>query len=377
MALAPRTIQPPPPPPPPTAFAVKEAVQERLDHALGQWAELYEMMRRKKKTPIEEQLKHRLSKCEGPEEIKLPGSCMYIASVDPNHCADNNTGCYLLSQDALLGARRSLDLLKLRPPPNFGGSSQLPPFTLWGFLSPDCWRYVRVRRRAGRRPILHAPDHGTDDERMKRLTLEAAQEWAHPGRPVRGSLRVVVSARCLPFLLDDVPGRLTKGKVRRDALATTVADGKMERRALVVQEVVVDRIVIPVVEEALKRYPGVLNTVVRISDEERSVADLRPSLVSELRAEAHGRRKLTAFRLIGLNLAVLFVNAFLAARGLLIWNLINKLQVVEWINQVRPHVGVTVRTMRLLDYATLPVRVPLRVFGVPADWFARWRGGVQ
>ena len=73
MALAPRTIQPPPPPPPPTAFAVKEAVQERLDHALGQWAELYEMMRRKKKTPIEEQLKHRLSKCEGPEEIKLPG----------------------------------------------------------------------------------------------------------------------------------------------------------------------------------------------------------------------------------------------------------------------------------------------------------------
>lgn len=82
--------------------------------------------------------------------------------------------------------------------------------------------------------------------------------------------------------------------------------------------------------------------------------------INELRAEAKQRRQLTAWRLIGINLLVLVLNALVAARGIAIWGLLQRLQVVEWIQRARPHVGVTLHAMRALDWLTRPVRWPLQ-----------------
>jgi len=142
---------------------------------------------------------------------------MTIAAVANSSLCGNaaqSKTCYLLSQTPLLGSRNSLDFLQLAPMKDRRQSEplNLPAMALFGLVHPECWRYVRVRRRPGRRRKLLR-----ESEQLKQT---AVQEWMHP-LDAR-ALRVVVSSDCMPFLLEDYPRRLVEGRVRRDALATTV-----------------------------------------------------------------------------------------------------------------------------------------------------------
>jgi hypothetical protein len=87
------------------------------------------------------------------------------------------------------------------------------------------------------------------------------------------------------------------------------------------------------------------------------------SIVEELRADARQRRRLTAWRLIGVNVLVLLLNALVAARGVYLWSVLQRLRVVEWIMRLRPHVQPTFHAMRVINWVTLPVRWPLRRLG--------------
>lgn len=97
----------------------------------------------------------------------------------------------------------------------------------------------------------------------------AAQRWAHPTSPdVRMRLRMVVRASCLPFLLDGYPARLAAGRMRRDAVSTTVtrlADGARfvaeERTLLVVARVVVDPRAAVALTSAREKHPHALSSI--------------------------------------------------------------------------------------------------------------------
>ena len=69
---------------------------------------------------------------------------------------------------------------------------------------------------------------------MHRLADVAVQEWAHSTSHSSRSLRIAVLGRCLPYILDRLPERLAAGRLRRDAIATSVIEGARERRAIVV-----------------------------------------------------------------------------------------------------------------------------------------------
>lgn len=131
----------------------------------------------------------------------------------------------------MLGSRKAFDLVGLVTPSasasgQRGAFDELPPASLLNFLRADCWRYVRVLpARPGRRARV------VSDEHTRRLSVAAAQEWAHPVDRGRERLRVALAGRCVPFLLADGPRRLSVGRVRVDALATTVLEGGTTRRA--------------------------------------------------------------------------------------------------------------------------------------------------
>ena len=40
----------------------------------------------------------------------------------------------------------------------------------------------------------------------------------------------------------------------------------------------------------------------------------------------------------------------------MIWNLVRRVGVVEWIRRIRPHADVTIRAARVLDWSTKPFR---------------------
>uniref|UniRef100_A0A7S0LIC2 Uncharacterized protein n=1 Tax=Coccolithus braarudii TaxID=221442 RepID=A0A7S0LIC2_9EUKA len=294
-----------------------------------------------------------LRRCDG-------NRCSKIAAVNDQHCWDGASGCYLLSQSSMLGSYRALDLLHV-PASAEDRLSDLPSFSLWGVVNPRCWRYVKIRSSLRRGPAI-APS----DERLQGLTHAAAQEWAHPidGR-LRRTLRVVVDGRCLPFLLQGMPQRLAQGRMVREALATTVIDGTLERRAFVVQRVIVNG---DAAAEALahtrNHYSSSLNPLVQVPVEADAAgvdaAFSQPSIIAELRAEARQRRRITAWRLISLNVAVLVLNAAMTARGVAVWQLMQQLRVVEWVQRARPHVDTTLHAMRILNWATLPLRLPLK-----------------
>lgn len=266
--------------------------------------------------------------------------------------ADQSQRCYLLSEAPLLGSKHSLEFLGLAPtkkgrqqsePPN------LPSMSLFGLLNPTCWRYVRVQRRPARRVVLQRASD--------RLQMEATQEWSHPLDKAH-QLRVVVSGACMPFLLEEFPRRLSDGRVRRDATATTVIEGTRERRALIVERVVIDESAVGALLEARERHADALNPIISAPSEAP-----HSSIVEELRADARQRRRLTAWRLIGVNVLVLLLNALVAARGVYLWSVLQRLRVVEWITRLRPHVQPTFHAMRVINWVTLPVRWPLRRLG--------------
>ena len=288
------------------------------------------------------------------ERYKNKWRRMVIARVEASLCGGEASGCFLLSQTPLLGSHRSLEYLGIEQIKRDHVPKNLPPMALFGFLHPNCWRYVRIQKRVGRRPLLVSTDES--------LVSEAMQEWVHPRVAGTTSLRIVVRGRCLPFLVEGIPQRLTSGQVRRDAIATTVVEGSRERRALVIRRVVVDEIAVGALAEARERHKGSLNPIVYTPIEARNEAgyDKRDSLVEALRAEAQHRRKLTAWRLIAVNLFVLVINGVVAMRGYEVWSVVQRLKVVEWVQRLRPHVGVTFNAMRVLNWVTLPIRWPLQ-----------------
>lgn len=305
-------------------------------------------------TSLASQVGSRLELCRGSR-------CSSAALADSSLCgAHSGGGCYLLSQSSLLGSVRSLDLLGFAPAAGHREPPQLPSFSLgFGFLHPDCWRHVRVRWRRSR-PLLEAEPA---------LTRAATQEWAHP-RASRG-LRVIVDARCMPFLLDGSvgPRALAKDGVRREAVVVTVVEPSgRERRAHVVQRVVVSPDAAAALLAARRAHAAAVSPLLQTPEEagegEGGAADggsATSSLLAELRerSEARQRRRLTAWRLIALNCAVLALNGLIAVRGVALWALLQRLRVEEWIHRARPHVGTTLQAMRVLNWVTLPVRWPL------------------
>ena len=336
-----------------------------------------------------------------------------IAVVPDEFCAytdhsDRDTdACYLLSDDALLGSLGAIECIGLERDRN----TNLPAFAQWGFLHPGCWSYASVRHF--KRPWIAPSLVGGRDEAAanKRLATSASQEWAHPSPGGTGSrsskpLRVVVRGRCLPFLLANFPHLLSQGLLRRDTLMTTVFESAhTQRRSLVVERVVVNEGTAPALARIRAEHRASLNPVVQQPDEQVTcdfceearlcweridcvrVEMLTAPIVDTVHTltatytcvqlhtptmkaeymEARRARSITAWRLIAVNVAVVALNFGIAARGIIIWRFLQRLRVVEWIELAQPHVGVTLKTMRVLDWVTLPVRLPL----APLAWLVR------
>lgn len=62
------------------------------------------------------------------------------------------------------------------------------------------------------------------------------------------------------------------------------------------------------------------------------------------------------YRMLLLNAAIIMLNIFVVFRGVSIWRLIQRLEVVEWVTRAAPHMPVTMRTIKVLDWTTLPFR---------------------
>ncbi|KAL1528184.1 hypothetical protein AB1Y20_009544 [Prymnesium parvum] len=282
-----------------------------------------------------------------------------IAVVDGAFCGSepsSKEGCYLLSDDALLDSYGALECLGIAREKG----TNLPAFSVWGFLHPDCWSYVSVRHF--KRPwLLPSLISGKEEAaHMRRLATSAAQEWAHPSLGsdrVSKPLRVVVRGRCLPFLRAGYLNVLSRGMMRRDTHTSTVYEGSTQRRAVFVERVVVDYATSPVLAQIRAHHAGALNPVVQQAGE---VSPPNNDYITAERA-----RSLTIWRLIAVNLVVVAVNFVIAARGFYIWDFLSRKRVMEWIQMAQPHVGVTLRTMRVLDWLTRPVRWPFaRVAGL-------------
>lgn len=296
--------------------------------------------------------------------------------------------CYLLSHDPIKGSFRSLECLGLL---GVDGETSLPAFPAWGFLSPSCWSYVRVKRNSLRPPTLSA------DWKVRQLAEEAAQEWSHPElrrKDTRG-LRVAVRGRCVPFLLDDLPWRLSQGRLRRDALASTVtklrggSSAVEERRITVIERVVVDGS--PAVEDALRRarelYPDALNPVVTSESDLESAlgggwfggwgagsdVPLRDRSTASLLARQSLRRLRRGTIFLGINAVAIVVNILVAARAVVLWHVVEKNKVIEWIQRAAPHAETTIVAVRGLSFITAPIRQAAR--GVSASVMAGLRLG--
>lgn len=293
---------------------------------------------------------------------------MRMSAIALEHCPPSVHGddvCYLLSQDALEGSIRSLDCLALG---RERGHRNLPAFRSWGFVAPRCWSYVEVQRRSFRSAKLTPPGEPV----LARLASEAAQEWAHPDDARRrsagvGPLRLAVLGSCLPLLLDDVPHQLAQGHVRHDAVSTTVSSvrpgtsGSAEeaRRVSVVVRVSVD----PRSDDALglarQQHAAALNPVALALSEAPP-----PAGVADGGGEGGGSRTQRLLRrrirqgaaMLLVNVGVIALNAVVIVRGVHVWQLMRRFQVVEWVQRVTPHMPVTIRAMRALDWSTLPFR---------------------
>lgn len=198
---------------------------------------------------------------EDPHATSVRQRCVdplsYLARIDAAHCHatvgagtggddNNDDGCYLLSHTPTLGARHSFDCLGL---PTHPTHPNLPAWPAWGFVSPECWSYVRVLRRPFQPASL-----AVTNPYIRQLAADATLEWMHPGdgRRRRGEvrakdLRVAVRGRCLPFLAAKFPRALSQGRLQRDTVSTQIAklhptSGMVqeERRATVIERVVVD-----------------------------------------------------------------------------------------------------------------------------------------
>jgi hypothetical protein len=299
--------------------------------------------------------------------------------------------CYLLSQDRLLRSYRSLDCLGLPyrsglPGPESDPEPLLPAFPAWGLLSPACWKYVRVKRRNP----MRAPTVVAE----KQLSEEASQEWQHPERlrRRRGSLRVVVRGECLPFLLDDLPHKLSQGRMRRDALATTITKhgrrGVEERRVSMVERVVVDSG--EAVESALRYarevHPHALNPLVTSEASEReggsvnsggwhgffglganpenALGSLRDRPVAMLLARQQLRRLRRGTLFLSINAVAIIINIVVAARAIVLWRVVENNRVVEWIQRAAPHAETTIVAVKWINLATRPIRQAVRGVGI-------------
>lgn len=301
------------------------------------------------------------------ESLECPGrptkgegrSVASLAAVDPAYCHADSGGCYLLSHDALRGSIRSFECLGIRAEGASARDRNLPSFQTWGFLEPHCWSYARIRQRRLRGLELAPPDAS-----LRRHSDEASQQWCHPSdSKVRSRLRVVLSARCVPFLLEDWPRRLSLGHMRRDALATTVVklrEGsgavEEERRVVLVERVVLDAVAASSLKSARLAHPGVINPVVQLLQESTAPGRLEAP-IAELLARHESSQRLRRGSLLALNLAVVSLNLLVAWKGVLLWQLITRVGVVDWIHRIQPHVPVTIRTARLLSWTTAPLRL--------------------
>lgn len=332
---------------------------------------------------------------------------MTLARVDNGHCARASTmprvddACYLLTKEKVLGSVRSLECVGLKPRRSTPlPDRNLPEYPGWGFLAADCWGYARVRRRPFRPADLHPPG----DPTTQRLAEDAATEWSHPAsKRVRAGLRVAVYGRCIPFLLDDLPHELSVGRMRRDTIATTVTrlghNGYDEqRRVVAVSRVVVDAAASSALSYARQAHRRALTPVAQLPNEGGPLGGALAHLFGDddafdgdLFNRRAGGRSVLAVHLLVVSLNLWLAVRLLArlahtrvhsqahaprasqVRGIMIWNLVRRVGVVEWIRRIRPHADVTIRAARVLDWSTKPFRRLTRplhapVWGVIGPW---------
>jgi len=208
---------------------------------------------------------------------------------------------------------------------------------------------------------------------IRQLAADATLEWMHPGdgRRRRGEvrakdLRMAVRGRCLPFLAAKFPRALSQGRLQRDTVSTQIAklhptSGMVqeERRATVIERVVVDPSAESLLAQARKTHAASLNPLVTSADElSPSAASnrlLEKPLTAMLARQQRDVRR-GGLLLLAFNLLVGGLNVLVAVRGVQIWSMVQELKVVEWIQMFRPHLPVTFGAVRLLSWASLPLR---------------------
>lgn len=269
-----------------------------------------------------------------------------LGVIDGSHCdGPVDEPCYLISDEFLHGSYRSLDCFGV---PADAPERNLPSWDVWGFVDPDCWRYVHVRYRKLARP----------DDELRARANEAAQEWRHPasGLAERAPLRVAVRGRCMPLLLGGGLAELSHGVLRRDTVATTITTRgrsgaiEHERRATVVERVVVDAAASGALSRARASCDGCVNPVVLLPSEAGGLSAAAMSGAGARRIERGSSAMLAA------NSALLLANALVIVYGVQLWRLFTRVRVVEWIQKIRPHMGATVGAARVVSWGTLPVR---------------------
>ena len=207
-----------------------------------------------------------------------------------------------------------------------------------------------------------------------------------PSRPehclaVFCALPVVYPPR--PFLLDGYPSKLAQDKLRKDAIATTLirmhGGGRRrreeERRVTVVERVVVDATSSAPLRRALDAHPHALNPVVAAPEGAGWKGPTVPRVDSPIRAllreRLHASSLLQQQRvrwqrgsvMLTVNAVAILVNILVASRALRLWGVVEKHQVVDWIQRIQPHAETTIVAVRWVNLATWPLRTGARLIG--------------
>ena len=167
---------------------------------------------------------------------------------------------------------------------------------------------------------------------------------------------MAVRGRCMPLLLGGGLAELSHGVLRRDTVATTITTRgrsgaiEHERRATVVERVVVDAAASGALSRARVSCDGCVNPVVLLPSEAGGLSAAAMSGAGARRIERGSSAMLAA------NSALLLANALVIVYGVQLWRLFTRVRVVEWIQKIRPHMGATVGAARVVSWGTLPVR---------------------
>jgi len=100
------------------------------------------------------------------------------------------------------------------------------------------------------------------------------------------------------------------------------------------------------------------------SDTAASMLGIVPGTRTRMPLRSSRRSLSPAGLLLLIHTVIIGANVLVAIRGMLIWQMVQRFRVVEWIHRIQPHMPTTIRTVRLWNLFVSGVCFPFRAVTV-------------